>query len=89
MRQKLVYLLRNSIILLPILCFNPSTAYAQATGQITGLITDSSGGVIPNTTIEITNDANGQRRSVQSGPDGFYTVPLVNPGVEPIAALVK
>ena len=58
----------------------PSLVHAQATGQITGLITDPSGAVVPDATVEVTNQATGVKRTVTSGQDGFYLVPLVNPG---------
>ncbi len=54
--------------------------FGQATGQITGLITDPSGGVVPGAGVELTSETTGQSRSVTSGTDGFYTIPLVNPG---------
>src|SRR5437879_11273322 len=58
----------------------PTQAWAQATGQVTGLISDPSGGVVPGAAVEITSETTGQSRSVTSGSDGFYTIPLVNPG---------
>src|SRR5579864_6463248 len=64
----------------------PSTAHAQATGQITGPITDPSGAVVPDATIEIVNEATGQKRTVTSRDDGFYLVPLVNPGIYQVKA---
>jgi Carboxypeptidase regulatory-like domain/TonB-dependent Receptor Plug Domain len=58
----------------------PASAYAQATGSITGLITDQSGGIIPGVTVEATNTATGQVRNSVTGADGFYTLPLLQPG---------
>ena len=58
----------------------PSAARAQATGQITGVITDSSGSVVPGATVEVTNQATGFTRNAVSGVDGVYTIPLLNPG---------
>ena len=37
----------------------PAPAWAQATGQITGVVTDNSGGVVPGATVEVTNQATG------------------------------
>lgn len=54
--------------------------FAQATGQITGIVTDSSGGVVPGVTVEAANTGTGQVRSAVTGADGFYTIPLLNPG---------
>jgi outer membrane receptor protein involved in Fe transport len=64
----------------------PTLLHAQATGQITGLITDPSGAIVPDATIEITNEATGQKRTVTSRDDGFYVAPLVNPGIYQVKA---
>jgi hypothetical protein len=54
--------------------------HAQATGQINGVITDGTGGVVPGVTIEATNTATGAVRSAASSAEGFYTIPLLPPG---------
>ena len=36
---------------------------------------------MPGVTIEVTSRDTGQVRSAVTGVDGFYTIPLVNPGV--------
>ena len=54
--------------------------YAQATGSLAGIVTDQSGAVIPGVTVEATNTANGQVRVVVTAADGFYTIPLLQPG---------
>ena len=58
----------------------PGTAFAQATGTISGLVSDQSGAVMPGVTIEVTNTDTNQTRSAVTGSDGFYTVPLLQPG---------
>lgn len=58
----------------------PMPAFAQATGGVTGLVTDSSGGVLPGVTVNVTNRATGQSRSTVTQSDGFFTVPLLPPG---------
>lgn len=58
----------------------PVLALAQATGQITGLITDTQGGVLPGVTVEVTNMDTGATRTAVTGADGLYTVPLLQPG---------
>ena len=58
----------------------PSRARAQATGQIAGVVSDSSGSVVPGATVEVTNQATGFTRNAVSGVDGVYTIPLLNPG---------
>ena len=59
----------------------PARAWAQATGQITGVVTDSSGAVVPGVTVEVTNQATGLTRSAGTELDGVFTIPLLNPGV--------
>ncbi|MEX2269917.1 MAG: TonB-dependent receptor [Vicinamibacterales bacterium] len=59
---------------------SPTRVHAQATGQINGLVTDSSGGVLPGVTIEATSTATNAVRSAVTGTDGLYTIPLIPPG---------
>ncbi|HYT74261.1 MAG TPA: TonB-dependent receptor [Vicinamibacterales bacterium] len=58
----------------------PVSAFAQATGSIAGLMTDQSGAVMPGVSIEATNVATSRTRNSVSGPDGFYSIPLLQPG---------
>src|SRR5262245_31932349 len=64
----------------------PSTARAQATGAITGLVTDQSGGVVPGATIEATSEMTGLVRHTVTADDGFFTIPLLAPGTYHVAA---
>jgi len=58
----------------------PHLVWAQATGQISGQVTDASGGAMPGVTIEATNTATGAVRTAVTGTDGGYTLPLMQPG---------
>src|SRR5437764_13485417 len=53
--------------------------FAQ-TAQITGLVADPSGAVVPNATITIVNIETGTHNSAASNAQGYYTVPLLDPG---------
>jgi outer membrane receptor protein involved in Fe transport len=55
-------------------------AAAQATGSITGVVTDQSDAIMPGVTIEATNTATGLVRNTVTGSDGFYSLPLLQPG---------
>jgi hypothetical protein len=56
-------------------------AFAQGTNaSITGIITDASGGVIPNATVTATNTATGVARSVTTNEAGVYTISPLIPG---------
>lgn len=67
-------------ISLTILCLSlMPTGFAQ-TGQITGLITDPSGAGVPDARITATNVNTGIEKSVTTNEQGYYTIPLLNPG---------
>lgn len=67
----------------------PAAAHAQATGTISGVITDESGAVVPGVTVEATNTATNQTRATVSGEDGFYTFPLLQPGPYTVRAALQ
>ena len=58
----------------------PGKLLAQATGQISGVVTDPSGSVVPNASVDLISAATAQVRSAISGSDGSYAFPFVNPG---------
>src|SRR5215510_4968798 len=56
-------------------------AYAQGlTGQISGTLTDSNGGVVPNAKVQVLNEETSQAREVTSDSDGNFVVPQLLPG---------
>lgn len=67
----------------------PAAVFAQATGTISGLVADQSGGVIPGVMVEVTNTGTNQTRSAVTGSDGFYTVPLLQPGPYTVKATLQ
>jgi outer membrane receptor protein involved in Fe transport len=71
---------RKRVLFVLALVLLPHLAWAQATGQISGQVTDASGGAMPGVTIEATNVATGAVRTAVSGTDGGYTLPLMQPG---------
>jgi outer membrane receptor protein involved in Fe transport len=77
------------ILTLLLSLLSASPALAQATGTLTGLLTDASGSTLPGVAIEILSEATAQTRSAITGEDGFYTVPLVTPGRYEIAATLS
>jgi hypothetical protein len=58
----------------------PVVLNAQTVASITGTITDTSGAVIPNATITVTNDATNVKKVVTSNSAGSYTATDLNPG---------
>ena len=57
-----------------------SVVFAQATGSISGTVTDASGAVVPNASVTITNKATGIARAVNANTDGLYSAPSLPPG---------
>src|ERR1043166_9743278 len=56
-------------------------AFSQSTTQsVQGIVTDTSGAVIPGATITLTNLGTGVSRSVSTGESGNYSFPLVQVG---------
>jgi len=60
-------------------CLFLRPAFGQ-TGQITGRVTDSGGGVVPNATVKIAAEATGVSRTLETNGEGFYTAPSLLPG---------
>ena len=58
-----------------------TSLHAQAVGAtLSGLITDSSGAVIPNAVVVITNPATGSNRQLKTDGKGFYSANNLQPG---------
>ncbi len=71
---------RTVMPMIALACLLPAHAAAQATGQISGLVSDQSGAVLAGATVDATNEGTSQTRSAVSGADGLYTIPLLPPG---------
>ena len=62
-------------------------ALAQApTGTIAGIVRDSSGAVVPNAAVTITNNDTGAARSLVAAGDGSYNAPALPAGVYEVKA---
>jgi hypothetical protein len=59
----------------------PVRAGAQATGQVTGVVSDQAGLVIAGAKVKLINTATGEARTAATGSDGAYVFPLVAPGM--------
>ena len=57
-----------------------SLVFGQTTTSVTGLVTDPSGAVVPNASIELNNVDNGSKRDTISDANGSYSVPQLTPG---------
>ena len=66
------------------LLFGIGQALAQggaATGQITGVVSDPTGAVIPNAAVTITNQSTNQTQTANTSDDGVYRFVLLQPAV--------
>jgi hypothetical protein len=73
--------------ILCITCLCASQARAQVSGAtLSGTVTDSSGAVIPNAQVAITDVATSVTRTVSTGDAGLYTAPNLLPGSYEIRA---
>ncbi len=84
-------LLSNSIkfLILCVFCFVLSVANAKAqagTGGITGIVSDSTGAVVPNATVKLTSSATGTQQTVTTNSDGLFTFTLLKPGKYTVSA---
>ena len=70
---------RISLLGVALLAFE-ITALGQ-TAQVTGRISDASGAVVPGAQISVTNQANGFKRDTVTNDEGYYTIPLLQPGI--------
>ena len=55
-------------------------AQTSMTGLLRGVVTDPSGRVVSNADVRVTNERTNEVRTVKTGADGVYTVPLLPPG---------
>ena len=68
-----------AVVAIALTCLS-STAWAQATGTIAGVVIDQSGGVLPGVAVEAVSAATAVMRQTVSGADGHFSLPLLQPG---------
>src|SRR5205823_9568445 len=73
-------------LLLLCACSGLSVSAQTIVGRISGTVKDTSGAIIPNATITVTNVANNLTRTVETDAAGFYTVTNLPVGTYTVAA---
>jgi len=71
------------------LLFGTAQVFAQSqgsTGSITGVVTDSTGAVVPGATVTLTNTATNVGQTVQTSSEGIYRFVLLQPGTYKVKA---
>jgi hypothetical protein len=71
--------LRPPLLLAAFLLACLAPALAQ-TAQVTGRVSDAIGAVVPGAQVTLVNQANGFKRETVTNDEGYYTVPLLQPG---------
>ena len=66
-----------------------SGAWAQATGQLSGFVTNDEGGALPGVAVTVTNVATNQSRLAMTGQDGYFAAPLLPPGNYNVTAAIE
>jgi carboxypeptidase family protein len=69
----------RSILLLSWLAALPVSGQVS-TGQISGMVKDSAGGLLPGVTVLVTNEQTSLQRSATADNDGYYLVSNLRPG---------
>lgn len=69
------------IVVLALVLAGGAPCFGQAfTANITGLVTDATGAVIPGATVTATNTATNEKRTAKTSAEGRYTLPQLLPG---------
>src|SRR5262245_7404739 len=68
------------VLFLSVLVSAAGTTALSQTAQVTGRVSDQSGAVVPGAQITLTNTATGINRESVSNDEGYFTIPLVQPG---------
>lgn len=82
----------NKFLAVTIFCllFGIGQVLAQgdaATGQITGVVSDVAGAVVPNASVTITNQGTNQTQTATTNDDGLYRFVLLQPGTYTVKVL--
>jgi Carboxypeptidase regulatory-like domain/TonB dependent receptor-like, beta-barrel len=71
----------NWLLVLSLLLVPATSSVAQTFGQITGAVTDGSGGILVGATVVVTNTQTNATREAQTNSAGSYVFPNLLPGV--------
>ena len=73
---------RLCVLSLVVVLFGATNVFSQgaATSSISGVVTDTDGGVIPGATVVVTSTATGTKYEVITNGSGAYSVPAISAG---------
>jgi hypothetical protein len=73
----------SAVLTVTVVLLAESSSFAQSqlgSGSLSGVVTDSTGGVVPDADVTVTNNGTGEVRKASTGPSGQFTVPVLPPG---------
>ncbi len=76
MKSKLIALLSAAVLLA-----TPIFSQVNASGTFSGQVTDQTGAGIASAQVKVTEQQTGVVETRTTGADGYYTVPLMKPGI--------
>ncbi len=80
-------MIRQFVLLLAGVCLPAFPVFAQAVNAtIVGTVTDSAGGLMPRTSVVVTETATGVSHSLKTNDSGNYTLPDLPPGTYSVSA---
>ena len=80
MTRKMFTRLLPIILLIVSVCVGNLFAQASGTGNITGVVSDTTGAVVKGATVTLTSKATNQSQSTTTNDDGLYSFVLLQPG---------
>src|SRR5579863_9174683 len=63
-----------------------ASAQTAVTGGLNGVVTDSTGAIVPNAKVTIVNSTTGDSRVLATNDHGLYTAPFLKPGTYRVSA---
>src|SRR5688500_11486958 len=78
--------MRRVLLIVLVLGLSVSSAFAQATGQINGVVADNSGGVVPGVTVTAVESGTGVSRETVTAANGRYQFVSMRPTTYEIRA---
>jgi len=88
-RQDASFQLTTRFVFIAFLFSGSLLAQNASTGAMAGIVTETTGAVLPSTHITVTNESTRVSRSAVTRSDGSYTVPLLPPGTYTVSSIHK
>src|SRR5690349_21766115 len=83
------YILRVLTLSLFAIVSLPAFSQSLTSGDITGVVLDPSGAVIPNASVTITNDGTGTTQTHTTNGEGAYRFSLLSPGTYTVSVSLQ